>query len=162
MSGKIDARSILSEAIYREIEARNFYQRIADTITNEEGKKKFYQLSRDEESHRVKLSQWYRKLLSEEFELEGNRIGESEASFFKAKDSTSAMEALDIAIKAEAAAEEFYRNRAGEVEQEELKELLEELAEQEHGHYNLLLAERNALVGGFYWFDMDSSGFLED
>ena len=162
MSEKVDAKSILTDAIYREIEARNFYQRIGDTITNEEGKKKFYQLSKDEESHREKLTRWYKRLFSEEFELDVNEIGESEASFFEAKDSTSAMEALDIAIKAEARAEDFYRSRANQVEQEELKALLEELAEQEHGHYNLLLAERNAIVGGFYWFDMDSSGFLED
>jgi rubrerythrin len=40
--------------------------------------------------------------------------------------------------------------------------MFESLAEQEKGHYDLLTAEKNALTGGFYWFDMDSSAFLED
>jgi len=85
MSEKIDARTILTEAIYREIEARNFYRRIADTITNEEGKKKFYQLSRDEESHRDKLFQWYSKLFSEEFELMGIVLESQKRAFLKRK-----------------------------------------------------------------------------
>ena len=40
--------------------------------------------------------------------------------------------------------------------------VFESLAEQEKGHYDLLTAEKNALTGGFYWFDMDQSGFVED
>ena len=44
----------------------------------------------------------------------------------------------------------------------ELKKLLEQLAAGEHGHYELLPAERGPLTGGFCRFDIDSSQFLGD
>jgi rubrerythrin len=144
MSGQSEEfKRILAGAIYREIGARNFYKKISGAIQNAEGKEKFKRLSGDEERHRVKL---------EGAEIKGVHVGKK----------TGAMEALDIAIQAEMKAEEFYANQADAVSQPEFKELLMQLSTEEHGHYELLLAERNALTGGFYWFDMDSSQFLED
>lgn len=159
---KKNFRDVLEGAIYREIGARDFYKRLSESISNEEGKKKFFQLSQDEDGHREKLEGWYEKKFDEKFVFNSGAAKKSEMPVLDVKDQTSAIEALNIAIEAEARAEEFYRNEAKEVSEPELKELLTDLADQELGHYNLLLAERNSLVGGFYWFDMDSSAFLED
>jgi len=160
--GERDFREVLEGAIYREIGARDFYKRLAGSISNEEGRKKFVQLSLDEDGHREKLEGWYEKKFGEKFVLVEEDAKKSEMPVMDVKDRTSAIEALNIAIEAEARAEEFYRKEAEEVSETEPKELLVDLAEQELGHYNLLLAERNSIIGGFYWFDMDSSTFLED
>jgi rubrerythrin len=155
-------KQILAGAIYREIGARNFYKQISGAIQNTEGKERFKRLSSDEERHRVKLEGWYKKLFDAKFAPDRKELEGAEIKGVHVGKKTGAMEALDIAIQAEMKAEEFYANQADAVSQPEFKELLMQLSTEEHGHYELLLAERNALTGGFYWFDMDSSQFLED
>lgn len=155
-------RESIEVAIYREIGARNFYRRISEEIKNSEGIQKFAQLSADEESHRVKLEAWFERLIGEKFSAQGEKIEQSEIRGFKVDEQTGALEALNIAITAEAQDREFYAERAEKTDTPELKELFTNLSEEEAGHFNLLEAERNAIIGGFYWFDIDSTSFLED
>jgi len=157
-----DLRQALELAVYREIGARNFYGRIAGIIRNPEGKNRFRQLSEDEDGHRKKLASWFEKLFGEAFVEKADRVEESEIPGMALDERTSAIEALDIAIKAEAKANEFYTKQAELAGDPGLAQLFSELAEEERGHYTLLEAERNSLIGGFYWFDMDSTSFLED
>jgi rubrerythrin len=151
----------LEGAIYREIGARDFYSAIAGSISNKEGSERFAQLSRDEEGHRESLEGWYLKLFETPFEASGEKLKESEITGFSVDDETGALAALDIAIEAESRASDYYKERAGEASDEELKKMFLRLAEDEEGHYNLLQAERNSLIGGFYWFDMDDTRFME-
>ena len=157
-----EMKTALEGAIYREIGARDFYRTIADGITNAEGKEKFLQLSKDEDGHRIKLESWLGKLFGEEFSPLPDKLEESEISGIRIDEHTGAVEALNIAIEAEERAEAFYRNRAAGTDIPELKELLLGIADEEHGHFAMLEAERNSIIGGFYWFDMDSTSFLED
>ncbi|HEY5133845.1 MAG TPA: ferritin family protein [Candidatus Krumholzibacteriaceae bacterium] len=157
-----DFRQVLAGAIYREIGARNFYKRISGAIKNADGKERFKRLSSDEERHRAKLEGWYRKLFDGKFIADEKELRDAEIKGVHVDDKTGAMAALDIAIKAEMQAEEFYALEAEKVTESELKELLLKLSGEEHGHYELLEAERSSLAGGFYWFDIDSSQFLED
>ena len=152
----------LEEAIYREIGAFRFYSAVAGEITNSGGKKKFREIADDEKRHREKLESWYNELSSEPFELSDDRMEESEIKGIRLDQRTGAEKALDIAIEAELKANEFYSEQAEKVDHQDLKELYLTLAEDEEGHYNLLVAEKNAMAGGFYWFDMDSTAFMED
>jgi rubrerythrin len=157
-----ELRESIEVAIYREIGARNFYRRISEEIKNSEGVEKFAQLSSDEEGHRVKLEAWFERLVGEKFTAKDEKIEQSEIHGFKIDEQTGALEALNIAITAEERAREFYAERAEKTDIPELKELFANLSEEEAGHFNLLEAERNAIIGGFYWFDIDSTSFLED
>ncbi len=157
-----DLQQAIESAIYREIGARDFYRRISEEIGNDEGKKKFSQLSIDEEAHRVKLESWYGKLTGGEFSPDGAKLEQSEIRGLDVDEQTGALEALGIAIEAEAQAREFYSGQAEKVSDPELKQLFEKLADEEAGHFALLEAERNSIIGGFYWFDMDNTAFLED
>lgn len=163
MSGHdADMRESIEVAIYREIGARNFYLRISEEIKNSEGIEKFAQLSSDEEGHRIKLEAWFERLVGEKFSARDEKIEQSEIRRLKVGEQTGALEALNIAITAEAQARDFYAERAEKTDMQELKELFNNLSEEEAGHFNLLEAERNAIIGGFYWFDIDSTSFLED
>ena len=155
-------RDAISRAIYAEIGAMNFYAKLADEIENEEGSGRFAQLSEDEKGHRDTLKGWYSRLFETKFVEDEETIKSSEIGGIEIDKETGAIEALDIAIDAESKAQDFYLGEAAKAEDPELKKMFESLAEQEKGHYDLLTAEKNALIGGFYWFDMDSSGFLED
>lgn len=157
-----DLQQAVELAIYREIGARNFYRRISEEIGNSEGKEKFSQLSRDEDNHRIKLESWYEKLTGEAFSPDDVRLEQSEIRGFAVGEQTGALEALNIAIEAEAQAREFYEGQAEKAADPELERLFGQLAEEEAGHFALLEAERNSIIGGFYWFDMDNTAFLED
>lgn len=157
-----EMKQAIEIAIYREIGARNFYRRIADQIENVEGTERFQRLSDDEEGHRVKLESWFKRLFETDFEADPEGIKQSEIGDYQIDKQTGAMEALNIAIEAEAKAQEYYITQSEKAESPELKTMFQNLAEEEQGHYNLLEAERNSLIGGFYWFDMDSTSFLED
>jgi rubrerythrin len=155
-------KDAISRAIYAEIGAMNFYSRMAEKIESDEGSGKFAQLSEDEKGHRDTLRGWYSRLFETEFVENEKEIKSSEISDIQISGQAGAIEALDIAIEAESKATDFYLAEAEKAEDPELKKTFESLAQQEKGHYDLLSAEKNALTGGFYWFDMDSSGFLED
>ena len=163
MSGRdAELRESIEVAIYREIGARNFYRRISEEIKNSEGARKFAQLSEDEDGHRVKLESWFERLVGDTFSARNDRIEQSEIRGIKLEEQTGALEALGIAIEAEEQAREFYSGQAEAASDPELKSLFERLADEEAGHYTLLEAERNSIIGGFYWFDSDSAAFLED
>lgn len=152
----------LSKAIYREIGAHDFYKAIAVKIDNTEGKRKFEQIAEDERIHREKLESWYERLYAEEFVTRKEELEESEIKGTELSERSGAIKVLDIAIEAELKANEFYSEQAKKVDKSELRDLYLKLAAEEEGHYNLLLAEKNALIGGFYWYDMDSTSFMED
>lgn len=162
MKSDDNTRSALEEAIYREIGAHNLYGAISSKIVNPHGKEKFRNIAEDEQRHREKLESWYRELFHQPFRASREKIKDSEIGNVQLNRKAGAEEALDIAMDAEMRANEFYSTQAEKVENEDLKELYLTLAEEEEGHYNLLLAEKNALAGGFYWFDMDSTAFMED
>jgi len=157
-----EMRESIEIAIYREIGARNFYRRISDEIKNPEGAKKFAHLAEDEDGHRIKLEAWFERLVGEKFTAREEKVGQSEIRGIKLDGQTGALEALNLAIEAEAKAREFYAEQAKRAGIPELEELFENLSEEEAGHFNLLEAERNSIIGGFYWFDLDSTSFLED
>ncbi|MBN2185372.1 MAG: ferritin family protein [Candidatus Krumholzibacteriota bacterium] len=157
-----DLKSALAGAIYREIGASGFYRFLGESITNPEGSKIFLKLAEDESSHRMKLEAWYKKTFGEEFVPSQEKIRESEGTRIEVSEVAGALKALDIAIEAESRARDFYENEAGKASEEELKTLFLTLAEEERGHYNLLQGEKSALIDAFYWFDMDSTKFMED
>jgi len=152
----------LRKAICREIGAFNFYNSIAEEIVNPKGRDKFLQIAKDEEIHREKLESWFKKLYGEEFEARKEELEESEIKGVRLNEQSGAVKALDTAIEAESMANRFYSQQAGKVDDDRLSKLYLDLAREEEGHYNLLLAEKNAVIGGFYWFDMDSTAFMED
>ena len=155
-------KDAISRAIYAEIGAMNFYSRMAGEIANEDGSTRFEQLSEDEKGHRDTLKGWYSRLFETEFVEDEQAIKSAEISGLEISKEAGAIAALDIAIEAESKANDFYLAEAEKAEDPELKKMFESLADQEKGHYDLLTAEKNALTGGFYWFDMDQSGFVED
>ena len=155
-------RESIEVAIYREIGARNFYRRLSEEIENPEGAKKFAQLSEDEDGHRAKLESWFERLVGEKFSASGEKIEQSEIRGIEIGDQPGALEALNLAIDAEAKARDFYAEQADRTDVPELGRLFTELSEEEAGHFALLEAERNSIIGGFYWFDLDSTSFLED
>ena len=162
-SGKVTpettALEALSLAIYNEQSAFDFYTKLSDLIKNDSGKQKFKFLADDERRHRKLLEDHYKKITAgTEFPFDSAKVKTIKV---EVSDGTTASEALDIGIKAEKEAYEFYSKNATEAKDPEAKKMFLMLAEQEDRHYNLLTAEKQAVIGQFYWFDMGAAGMME-
>jgi rubrerythrin len=156
---EMDAQEALSVAIYNEQSAFDFYTKLSDVIKNESGREKFKFLASDEKRHRKLLEGYYKKISGgKEFQFDPSKV---KAIKVEVRDNTSASEALDIGIKAEKEAYEFYNKSAEQTNDPDAKKMFLMLAEQEDRHYNLLTAEKQALIDQFYWFTLDTPGMME-
>ncbi len=149
----------LSIAIYNEQSAFDFYTKLSDTIKNPSGKEKFKFLASDEKRHRKLLEKHYSKIGGgKEFSFDPSK---AKTIQIQVKDHTTASEALDIGIKAEKEAYEFYKRSAESSKDPEAKEMFSMLAGEEDKHYSVLMAEKQALMDQFYWFGLDTPGIME-
>jgi rubrerythrin len=161
--GKIKAEvtglEALSLAIYNEQSAFDFYTKLYDTIKNPSGREKFKFLASDEKRHRELLEKYYSKISGgKEFPFDPGKVKTIQVEI---KDNTTAYEALDIGIKAEKEAYEFYNRSAESSKDPEAKKMFLMLAGEEDRHYNVLMAEKQALIDQFYWFSLDTPGIME-
>lgn len=156
-AGALDALEI---AIYNEQSAHDFYENLSQTIENPSGKDRFRFLSLDEKRHRELLEQRYlRESDGKSFEFDLRKVKKIELKIY---DQASAKEALDIALEAEREAYNSYIRAASQAKDPEGKKMFESLASEEDKHYQILMSERQMVEGGFYWFSLDTSGFMED
>jgi len=153
------APEALTTAIYNEHSAFDFYTKLSETIKNQSGKEKFKFLASDEKRHRKLLENHYKKITGgKEFPFDPGKVKTIHVDI---RDNTTASEALDIGIKAEKEAYEFYNKSAEETKDPDAKKMFLMLAEQEDSHFNILTAEKQALTGQFYWFNSDVPGMME-
>jgi rubrerythrin len=154
-----DALQALSVAIYNEQSAFDFYTKLSDLIKNESGKEKFKFLAADEKRHRKLLEGYYKKVSEgKDFLFDHTKVKTIQV---EVRDNTSASEALDIGIKAEKEAFDFYTKSAKQSQDPDAQKMFLMLAEQEDRHFNLLMAEKQALIDQFYWFSLDTPGMME-
>ena len=155
----MSALEALSVAIYNEQSAFDFYTKLSSIIKNQSGKEKFKFLASDEKRHRELLEGYYQKISGGKgFPFDPDK---EKTVNVDVRDNTTASEALDIGIKAEKEAYEFYSKSAEETQDPDAKKMFLMLAEQEDRHFNILMAEKQALIGQFYWFSLDTPGMME-
>ncbi len=140
-------KDLLLTAFKSEIEARDFYRRLAEPIKNFFLKDRVLFLAAEEEKHREAIENLYRQ----QYPDEEMRIPEkSPVPLPEIKIEKETMPVSDVlwaAMAAEKAAHDFYLEIARYYNQEsEQHKLLLHIASMEMGHYHLLNLEReNAL-----------------
>lgn len=156
-AGVLEALEI---AIYNEQSAYDFYKNLSETIENPSGQERFKFLYLDEKRHRDLLEERYLKESGgKSFLFNPRKVKKVE---LKINDQASAKEALDIALEAEREASNSYNKAALKAKDQKGKKMFESLASEEDKHYQILMSEKQIIEGGFYWFSLDSSGFMED
>jgi len=160
-----DKALLLKSAIKSEIDGYQYYDLLAKQTTNKEAKRRLENLRNDESRHRSILLNWYKKLVGGEVgELPSHGISPLEAAFDKGnlKKLNNEVEYINLAMKAELEATKFYKEAAKQVEDKEFQDILNEFSEEENGHYELLMAEREAMSGNYYWFSAEGTAPMED
>ena len=160
-----DPKTLLRQAIVAEIDGQRFYKFLAGKATHEEAIRKLTNLAEDEVRHEEALRKMYKKFFNQEVgELTEKGIGVLSDFFANNQDKQNLNEVqyIELAIQAELAATEFYKQGASFAPDDDTRKIFEGMASEEHLHYELLQAEKEALAGNYYWFSLDEGAPLED
>jgi rubrerythrin len=164
-----DSKQKIAEALKRAIKGEEdglkFYGIMATKATNPDAKRKLEGLRDDETAHKGVLIELFGKHVGGEIgPLPEKGVGVLSDVFAKGKlnQIKSEMEFISLAIEAELATVKFYRQERNLVDDPDFGDILDRLADEEHSHYELLQAEKEAIGGNYHWFSYDSSSPLED
>jgi rubrerythrin len=155
---------VLKKAIKGEVDGFKFYNLLAEKATNVEAKRKLETLRDDEARHKKTLYEIYARVIGGEVgQLPEHGIGPLAQIFRKEKleERKSEMDYINLAIEAELAATKYYQEQRNLVDDDEFRTIFDRLAEEEHSHFEILQAEKDALGGNYYWFSYDEGAPLE-
>lgn len=166
---KMTLKEGLRQAIEAEIDGYHFYMMAAGKCEDPKGCQIFEQMAQEELEHVRFLRAQYASVekngtpnraekLAGQAKLDAMSPIFSDKIKGRLKDAHFEMSALSIAIQMELSAVNFYRDRAGESEDETVKQFFNELSKWESGHYNALLNQQTALKED-YWSDGGFSPF---
>jgi rubrerythrin len=158
-------QELLKQAIKSEIDGRRYYAYLAEKTTNTDARRKLTNLAKDESRHEAVLITIYRKIYGEEVgEIPKKGIGVLSKFFDHAegKEGMTEVQYIALAIEAELAATNCYKEEAKTAPTEEIRKIFEGMAAEEFSHYELLQAEKSALSGGYYWFGYGDGAPLEE
>lgn len=131
---------IIERAIYEEIKACNFYKNLAPQLRFKGSRLKFEIMASTEEKHRDFLIEWYKEINGSPPLLSSDRTKESFVVNTLQKDATL-IEILELIIRSEKSAYDYYKNAANLVSNLEEKEIFESLASMEREHMDFFRGE---------------------
>lgn len=164
MSNDVLSKDLLKQAIVAEIDGQKFYTFLAAKTTQPEAKRKLENLAQDEVRHEAALIKLYKDIYDEDVsDLPSVGVGVLATFFAKNRDreDLNEMQYIDMAIEAELAATNFYKEGAKNAPSEDVKKLCAGMAEEEFRHYESLQAEKEALGGNHFWFGYGDGAPME-
>ena len=151
---------ILEQAMESEKEGYEFYVHASSITKDPKGKAMFKYLARDETEHFKTLEEAYNRLRGSEGKG-SNTIGHKKKekgfmidSGLRLEESSGDLKALNIAMKIEEDAQEFYAKAAGKAKQSDVRDMFLKLSDMERNHYDLLRYEHDSLTHSGYWCDI--------
>ena len=160
-----DIKTLLKHAIQGEIEGYTYYDLLSKQAANADARRRLESLRDDEKRHWNTLAELYKKHVGETIgDLPSEGISALSEVFEDGRLKTikTEMEYINLAIEVEMATMKFYKENAGLINDDEFKDILLRLADEESSHYDILMAEKSALGGNYYWFSAGDSSPMED
>jgi rubrerythrin len=151
----------LMTAMEAELTGHNFYKNAANSVSDPQGKETLLEMADEEMNHFNYLRHQYTSVLEQgdydfakklvrKSSAEGQNPIFSQAIKDRIKESHYEVSVLTIGMKLEMDAIEYYRSCAEKAKTQEAKDLYEELAKWEEGHYHAFKRELEALKED-YW-----------
>ena len=161
-------KEAIQTAIQMEKDGHSFYKKAAAQTSSNMGKAIFESLAEDELSH----LDVFQKIFEENVGKEewGHLVNSSkkyaDLSVFPkdleeiegANPDTSELDAIRIAMDSEQEAIDYYTKIKADSNDEKIIRVLDEIIEQEKGHYQVLESEFNHITKTGYWFELDYLG----
>ncbi|MFH2056376.1 MAG: ferritin family protein [bacterium] len=161
---KQEMADILKVGIKTEIEGQNFYSRMAQKISHPETKKRVQQMAADEVVHERRLRELYDKVIGgDPADLPKTGLDIYQQAFGE-RDLTEAdkFKFIDLAMEAELDAARRYKKGEQATDDPAVAKVFAELVAEEDGHYNMLIAEKEALRGNIDWFSFGEQAMMEE
>lgn len=165
VNSKRSIATVLKKAMKGEEDGYYFYNLLAEKATNAEARRKLERLRDDEIRHKETLVAIFDQYVGGDIgKLPAKGINALAQVFRKGHimERRSEMEFINLAIEAELAATKYYREERDLVDDPKFRKIFDELADEEHGHFEILQAEKEALAGNYTWFGYDNGAPLED
>ncbi len=145
----------LNDAMKLEIEGYEFYLACADHTTNLAGRDMFKYLAAEEQVHLDKLREFRREMKCEyrEMEWEKTNVFEENVPGGNLDNTSDAVDALNIGIKAEDNSIALYKKLADEAPNMETRKFFRELVEEERKHRMILENEMESITKTGAFFD---------
>lgn len=163
-----EQNDLLVQALTNAIEIENTglitYLKFAKKTRDEFGKNMFIQLAMDEHEHRQYLENELHKI-SETGEIKPPEIPltpieqlvpqlKDKTRRIKGESGLEDKDALDAALEMERKSARFYSEQAAAAPNEAVRALFQRLAQWEETHYDILMAELDAIQQTGFWFGM--------
>jgi rubrerythrin len=154
----------LRRAMKGEEDGYRFYDIMVKKATNANARRKLEGLRDDEVRHQQTLRQLHDKHVGGDIGALPEKGLSALSEVFKkgrVEELTTEMQFISLAIEAELAATRFYQQERELIDDPEFRDIFDLLAAEEHHHFELLQAEKEALSGNYNWFGYDSGAPLE-
>jgi len=137
---QLSVRQLLEMASRAEMDANRIYSDLSNSLKNPLLKEKFQWLAFEEKKHKESLEKLFFTLIGEEKMVIPDKADEALLPAINITPSSSLVEILYQAMKAEEAAGDFYLSLAQKVTHPQQK-ILKYLSHVEHSHYTMLKSE---------------------
>lgn len=137
---QLSVRQLLEMASRAEMDANRIYSDLSNSLKNPLLKEKFQWLAFEERKHKESLEKLFHTLIGKEEMVIPDKVDETLLPAIDITPSSSLVEILYQAMKAEEAAGDFYLSLAQKVSNPQQK-ILKYLSHVEHSHYTMLKSE---------------------
>jgi rubrerythrin len=163
-----DVKDAIKTAIQMEKDGYAFYKKASAQTSSEMGRDIFDSLAKDEQLH----LEVFQKLFEEKIEKsEWNNLVNSSKKYADidifpkdlqqiegASPDTNELDAIKIAMDSEKDAIEYYGKIKENTKLEDIRQIINEIIEQEKNHYSILQEEFDHLTKTGYWYELDFLG----
>ncbi len=168
MSKFENEKDAIKTAIQMEKDGYSFYKKAAAQTTSDMGKSIFESIADDELLHLEVFKKMFNDIVGKEEwkELVNSSKKYSNVNIFPkdlkeavgANPDVNEIDALRIAMDSEKEAIDYYTKIRDNLTDYQVKEIINEIIEQEKNHYIILEGEFNHINTTGYWFDLDYLG----
>ena len=163
-----DVKNAIKTAIQMEKDGFAFYKKASVQTSSDMGRDIFESLANDEQLHlevfqnlfqdKIEKTEWDNLVNSSKKYAEINIFPKDLKQMEGANPDTNELDALKIAMDSEKEAIDYYGKIKEKAKEDSIRQIINEIIEQEKNHYSILQEEFNHLSKTGYWFELDVLG----
>jgi rubrerythrin len=163
-----DVKNAIKTAIQMEKDGYAFYKKASAQTSSDMGREIFNSLAKDEQLHleifqklfedRIKKSEWDTLVNSSKKYTDIDIFPKDLQQIEGANPNTNELDAIKIAMDSEKDAIEYYGKINDKTKEDDIKQIINEIIEQEKNHYSILQEEFEHLTKTGYWYELDFLG----
>jgi len=163
-----EVKNAIKTAIQMEKDGYSFYKKASAQTSSEMGRDIFESLAKDEQLHlevfqklfedKIEKSEWNNLVNSSKKYAEIDIFPQDLKQLEGANPDTNELDALEIAMDSEKNAIDYYGGIKEKTKEENIRQIINEIIEQEKNHYSILQEEFDHLSKTGYWYELDFLG----